>query len=368
MGAMNELINVDAVRLLVQKLRCAAPARNFEALTAIESGQLDPLNLRARSDLVSRRLLDDLPTRYESAAAIIRSALQDPSFAGWAIWPVTEAVATLAITAGRPDAFDDGLTLLSELTPRLTAEFAIRRFLEADLTRTLSIAQAWTRHPDASVRRLASEGTRPRLPWAIRVRGILEAPGCTTAILDALHEDSSEYVRRSVSNHLNDISHDSPDVALALAARWLQTPGPNTHATVRRGLRTLVKAADSSALSLMGFTPAPLKVSELILTDTQVIAPGSIDFAFTVTNEGAAPAQVAVDYVVHFLRHSGGYTEKVFKLTTRTIPPGGVVRLRKSHSFRPLTTRAHYAGTHALQVQVNGLRSERAEFSLAIVD
>jgi 3-methyladenine DNA glycosylase AlkC len=363
---MNELIDVDVLGRLATQLRRAAPDRGFESASAITSEQLAPLSLRARSDLAAAALIADLPAHYGQAAAIFRRALEDPTFAGWAIWPVTEAVTTLALGADQSAAFDDGLTLLSELSPRLTSEFAIRRFLEADLARALPIVQTWTRHPDAGVRRLASEGTRPFLPWAIRVRSILADPESTVPILDALRDDESDDVRRSVANHLNDLSRENAELVVALAAEWLRTPGPFTRSVVRHGLRTLIKRADPGALALMGFAPAALTVTDPVLASERVIAPGSLDFAFTVTNDGDESARVAIDYVIHFLKGNGGHTEKVFKLATRTLEPGQTARLGKGHAFRPMTTRVHYPGVHALEVQVNGARSGRTEFLLEL--
>lgn len=364
MGAMNELIDTDVLARLVEQLHIAAPARDFERTSRITSAQLAPLALRARSDLVAAALLVDLPADYERAAAIIRTALADDQFKGWGIWPVTEALTTLSLASPHPDAFEDGLALLVQLTPRLTSEFAIRRFLEANLGRALPVVLSWTSDPDAAVRRLASEGTRPFLPWAVRVRSILAAPDSTAPILNALRDDDSEYVRRSVANHLNDLSRESADLALDLAEAWLREAGPHTGPVVHHGLRTLIKKGHPRALELMGFTASKLTISDPLLGSTRVVAPGTLDFSFTITNDDSAPAHVAIDYVIHYLKSNGGHTDKVFKLTTRTLGPGESARLSKSHPFRAMTTRVHYAGVHALEIQVNGRRSGRTEFWL----
>ena len=156
---MNELINPGVVRSLERILAAAAPGRNFPRLTAT-AGRLDELSLRERTDLVSGALLADLPGTYSGTAAIFRQALDDPEFTGWMIWPVTETAATRALDRKETGDFEDCLALLAELTPRLTAEFAIRRLLAADLDRALAVIQGWTSDPDWRVRRLASEGTR----------------------------------------------------------------------------------------------------------------------------------------------------------------------------------------------------------------
>lgn len=234
---MNELIDRNAVMSLRQQLMLVAPELRFENVERAVPG-LGPLNLRARSDLIADALVSDLPDDYDEVASIFRMALAEPGFEGWTLWPVTETVTRLALTAG---AFDDGLLLLSELTPRFTAEFAIRPFLAADPKRALAAILPWADSPDEHVRRLASEGTRPLLPWARRVPGLLEAPGSTVPIIDALYRDDSETVRRSAANHLNDLSRYQPDLAVEVTAGWLEHADQNTARTVRHGMRTLIK-------------------------------------------------------------------------------------------------------------------------------
>ena len=240
MGVMNELINAGTVRSLERILGAASPGLTFPGLAGT-GGHLDPLSLRGRTDLLSRALLADLPEDYAGTAAIFRRALEDPDFTGWMIWPVTEAAVTLALTRAEPGDFEDCLALLAELTPRLTGEFAIRRLLAADLDRALAVIQDWTSHPDWHVRRLASEGTRAYLPWAIRVPEITDRPAATLPILDALYRDPVEDVRRSVANHLNDLARHAPDEVVATAARWMAEPDGNTSKVVRHGLRTLLR-------------------------------------------------------------------------------------------------------------------------------
>ena len=196
------------------------------------------------------------------------------------IWPVTETAATLALDRKETGDFEDCLALLAELTPRLTAEFAIRRLLAADLDRALAVIQGWTSHPDWQVRRLASEGTRAYLPWAIRVPEITDRPAATLPILDALYRDPVEDVRRSVANHLNDLARHAPDEVVATAARWLAAPDGNTPRVVRHGLRTLVKKAHPGALELLGFPPASLAVTPPQLDRTVVELPGELAFDF----------------------------------------------------------------------------------------
>ena len=361
MGVMNELINPGVVRSLEQILAAAAPGSNFPGL-ATAAGELGELSLRERTDLISSALLADLPGNYAGAAAIFRRALEDPAFTGWMIWPVTEAATTLALGSPEPHDFEDCLTLLAELTPRLTGEFAIRRLLAVDLDRALAVVQGWTSHPDWHVRRLASEGTRAYLPWAIRVPALTDRPEATLPILDDLYRDPVADVRRSVANHLNDLARHAPDEVVATAARWVAAPDANTPQVVRHGLRTLLKKAHPGALELLGFPPASLTVTPPRLDRTVVELPGELAFDFEIANIGPAEARLAVDYVVHYAKANGVLAEKVFKLGTSVLGPGEARRFSKRHAFRQMTTRRHHPGAHLLELQVNGVRYAPTEF------
>ncbi|MFC4943711.1 DNA alkylation repair protein [Pseudonocardia sp. GCM10023141] len=368
-GASAEaLLPPATVAVLAQCLRTATGGPVAAVTAAVE--QVDGLALSERVRLVRDALLADLPAGYPAFAAVIRDCLVLPAFTGWLIWPVSEAVAARATGATGPaagDAFEDGLALLATLTPRLTAEFALRQFLRADLERTLAVAAGWASAPDAHVRRLASEGTRPRLPWAVRVPAILADPACTVAILDRLYRDPSDFVRRSVANHLNDISRGDPAVATASAARWAAAPDANTPQVVRHALRSLIKAGDPLALGLLGFDePTAIAIDGPTLDVGVVPMGGSLAFSGTVTNTGPSPTKVVVDYVVHHQKANATLTAKVFKLTTRTLAPGEVLALDRRHSFAPISTRRYHPGEHALELQVNGRRFGRQAFVLDV--
>ncbi len=360
---MNELIDADAVAGLRARLASAAPGLEFPALADVAAGFGDA-SLRQRTDRVSAALLTDLPADYSEVATVYRRALADPAFAGWTIWPVGETVTTLGLK--QPQHFADALGLLAELTPRLTSEFPIRRLLDHDIDAALAIVLSWTTHPDPHVRRLASEGTRVYLPWAVRVRALHGRPEATVPILDALYRDESDYVRRSVANHLNDLARQNPDLVVEVAARWLDAPDENTAWVVRHGLRTLVKKAHPGALGLLGFAPVAVSVSDPVLDATVVTLPGNLGFRFILTNDGPTTERMAVDYVVHFMKSNGRPAEKVFKLTAVTLAPGESVTIAKRHALRQMTTRVHYAGTHTLELQINGERHTRTDFEVVL--
>ncbi|MCA1193031.1 DNA alkylation repair protein [Saccharopolyspora sp. 6V] len=359
----DELVGADVARDLARVFEGAtgAPPHAVRAAAA----RLGPLGLRQRCDLLRDALLADVPGDTAALLAAVRAARTSPGFAGWLVWPVTEAVVSRAVAEGTGTAFDAALDSLAELTPLLSSEFALRGLLEQDLHRALGRIREWTASPDEHVRRLASEGTRPYLPWAKRVRALLAEPTATVPIIDALHGDTSDYVRRSAANHLNDLSRDHPELVVQTAARWLGEPGEHTSRVARHGLRTLVKQGHPEALALLGYSPAPqVRVGELALDAGSVAIGGALEFRSTLVNTGAEPVALAVDYLVHHRKANGGRTAKTFKLTTRTLEPGGTWELAKRHSFREITTRRYHPGGHAVELQVNGVVRARAEFTL----
>jgi 3-methyladenine DNA glycosylase AlkC len=368
MPSADELIGRQTVESLIRAIATAAPDADLGSLRAAPR-QIAPLSLRERADLLRDALLTDLPGDYAALARTVRAARDDaPDFAGWLIWPVTSALATRAVQEDSVAAFDDAMALLADLTGRLTSEFAIRTLLRHDLDRALGIIGDWTGSADADVRRLASEGTRPYLPWSVRVPDIMARPGATVPILDGLYRDESEYVRRSVANHLNDLSRDHPDLVIDTARRWLDDPDAATERLVRHGLRTLVKRGHAGALDLRGFAPAALEVDGPRLDRSTVPFGGSVRFSASIRNSGNTQARLAIDYIVYHRKAGGGQTGKTFKLATRTLAPGEQIQIAREHSFRPITTRRYHPGTHAISLQINGVESAHADFELSGAD
>jgi 3-methyladenine DNA glycosylase AlkC len=364
MPLADELVNHETAKALARALEAAAPPHRMAGVRAT-GRTLAPLPLRARADALRDALLADIPGGFPELATVIRAALAgDTPFDGWMMWPVSTAVAERAVADGTGHTFDDGMALLAELTPRLTSEFAIRWMLRHDLDRALLTISAWPADPDPAVRRLASEGTRAYLPWAIRVPALLAQPQVTVPILDALYRDPDPVVRRSVANHLNDLSRDHADLVVTVARRWLQAPDGNTPATVRHALRTLIKRGHPDALALLGFGAATVTVDGPLIDPAVVPYGGSVTFTASIRNDGAEPARLAIDYAVHHRKANGSVVPKVFKLTTKTLEPGEVLTVTKAHSLRPITTRRYYPGSHAVDVRVNGITSAPTQFEL----
>ena len=350
MAAFKDEIGPELVRALGLELSLAWPDFPRQRFERGIAAAVAPLELLARVDMVASRLGAALPTPFSAAADVLWRALESPSFTGWMTLPCGTFVAQAGLE--EPDV---ALPLLAGLTPRWSSEGPIRPFIERHPEVTYGYLRRWCEDDDEHVRRLVSEGTRPRLPWAPLLRGLIADPSPNIPLLDALVNDPSAYVRRSVANHLNDISKDHPDVALELAERWLGR-GDGAAWAVRHGLRTLVKRGDADALALLGVTTgAEVELLDLRLDRSQIAVGESVTFTLTIALAAdSPPADAVIDYRVHYVGARGVKAPKVFKLTRRGLEPGAPVTISRRHSFAPVSIRRILPGPHQIDVQVNG--------------
>lgn len=239
------------------------------------------------------------------------------------------------------DAFDASMSAQHALTQVFTAEFCIRPFL-LRYPETMARLHQWAGDPSEHVRRLVSEGTRPRLPWATRLPAFQTDPTPVIDLLDLLIDDPSEYVQRSVGNNLNDISRDNPEVALQVAARWL----PDRGRLVRRGLRTLIKAGDAQALELLGYEASGVTAAADLPSHLRIGQ--RLPLTVMLTGQG----EVLVDIRVHFVKANGSTSARVFRGGERSVD--GVAQIRKTLSFAHHSTRSQYPGPHRIEALVNG--------------
>jgi len=265
------------------------------------------------------------------------------------------------------DAPAAALEVLAAVTAKASREFAIRSFIDRYPDLPFETIQRSTAHADEEVRRLVSEGSRPRLPWAPRSRVLEATPLWAVPLLDPLREDASSYVRRSVANHLNDISKVHPEGALDLARRWTAEGGTHVAAVVRHGLRTLVKAGDRRALALVGADPeADIEVRDFAVVTPTVRLGGELVWRCVLATRHGSPVVAIVDYVVHFATARRSPSRKVFKLRTVRLEPGRPVEIVRRHPFVPVTTRRYHAGSHRVAVQVNGRVLDGGSFDLVL--
>lgn len=400
-------IDTQSIGRLAAVLQRAEP--NFAAGVFVRraSRGLGPLELKGRISHVAAALAATLPQDFAVAAAVVERMLdaldesadgsaegsvdeshdrnvdananrnareradERADFGAWELWPVTEWIAR----AGLADP-ERALALLGRLTRRASAEFAVRPFIDAHPDVALCLLRKWVRSKDEHLRRLASEGTRPRLPWASRLKSARD-PAWTLELLEPLVDDDSEYVRRSVSNHLNDLCREDEALGLRVADEWWRRaesvapddPGraERIRWAVRRGLRSLVKGGHPNALRLLGHDPdANLQASGFRI-DTPVVRLGeALRFTLTLASTDRQAHRVVLDYAIGFPRADASPGRKVFKWTTLELAPGESCRLQRSQPMRAVTTRTARAGRHTLEVQANGRTIASGSFRLRI--
>ncbi len=333
---------------------------------------LAALELKERCNQITASLVKTLPENFEAAGDILLAALgpelqsehENPAgrgLTGWAVMPLAQYVSERGLGH-----FDLSLRLLREMTMRSSSEFAIRTFLIADQARALATISKWASDPNLHVRRLVSEGTRPRLPWGQRLQALVLDPGPILPLLEALKDDPEEYVRRSVANNLNDIAKDHPDLVAGIAIKWLDGAGDDRQKLVRHGLRTLIKAGHKQALIALGYRKPLVTIKTLKVETAEVRFGGELTFEIEIMSQAKRPQALMIDYVIHHRKANGSTTPKVFKWKNFTLDPGQIVRARRKHSFRAITTRKYYAGRHGLQIIINGEALGEGVFELLI--
>ena len=372
--ALKNQFGADVPQAIARMILAVHPSFNSEGFTREALQGYDALALMARGKKIAQALRAHLPPDYVQALVILMDSLDQPhgrdrsqTLASFIYLPHTVFVSAYGL--GHVEA---SMLALHALTQRFTSEFAIRAFIEQDPKATLHQLTVWATDPSVHVRRLVSEGTRPRLPWAGRLRLFQADPGPVLALLELLKDDPELYVRRSVANNLNDIGKDHPDVLTRTAQAWLQDATPQRAWIVQHALRSAIKRGETGALDALGFGDvAQVSLGKVDISPRMAAAGGSVQIAFEVTGTSAwvneAPQRVLVDLGVHYVKANGQTRVKVFKLKALELAPGQTVGLSKKISLAQMTTRQHYPGIHKVDVILNGQAQPLGEFELAEV-
>lgn len=366
---MKNHLGEDAVRRISAVLLASGARFSEEAFHRDAMSVLHNLELKARVRHLISVMGRHLPSSFPETADILGKVrdhweLQDDddSFSVFAAWPLVDYVAEYGLN--HPQI---ALPLLRYLTPLFSAEFAIRPFIEVHQEETYAQLLIWCLDSNEHVRRLASEGSRPRLPWGKQLPKFIHDPSPVIHLLENLKDDPSDYVRKSVANNLNDISKDHPEAVIETCLKWQSEKVSGRDWIIRHATRTLVKDGHPTVFPLLGFTRRPkLNIDGPTLSHTHLILGESLEISTKITSKSKDKQHVVIDYAVHFMRANGNTNAKVFKWKNLRLKPGQTAELKKSHPFKTITTRRHYPGTHQITVLVNGKPHAQAEFSLVI--
>ncbi|WP_315835894.1 DNA alkylation repair protein [Bradyrhizobium prioriisuperbiae] len=354
----DKIFSAARIRHVSAETKAICPTFDTRRFLALTLYGLDDRSLMERLRCVTEALHVGLAQNFRPALKILRKLAPrlDNSF-------VTMVLSDYVALYGAED-FDVSMDALRFFTPFGSSEFAVRHFMRRDLQRTLAVMETWAKDKDEHVRRLASEGCRPRLPWSFQIEPLIADPAPVAAILESLKADPSLYVRKSVANHLNDITKDHPGWVLDRIRGWSRDD-PRTVWIVRHALRTLIKKGDRNALTIIGAgEDAQVRLRKVVVEPKTIRLGEAITLSFDLTSTSDRPQKLVVDYAIHYVRAEARKSRKVFKLKTLTLAPGESVTLQRRQSIRDFSVRAHHPGRHLVDVMVNGQTLSQTSFDL----
>lgn len=322
-----------------------------EFFAAVMDDTWEELALKARMRRISEALGRYLPERYEEALDVLFALSEVCTGFPYLFFPDF-----VEIHGQADEHWDLSMKALERFTQGSSAEFAIRHFLLRDPERAMRQMMIWSKHPSEHVRRLASEGCRPRLPWGVALTMFKRDPAPVLPVLEQLKEDSSLYVRKSVANNLNDIAKDHPSIVLETARRW-KGVHPDTDWIIRHGCRTMVRKADPEIMDIFGYTEdAASFVTSAMLTvePTRLTIGEKCELQYALRVREGEQVRIRIEYGIEFVKAKGQTSRKLFLLSDKTVSGGTRLSAKRQHSWADLTTRRHYPGEHRIVLLVNG--------------
>jgi 3-methyladenine DNA glycosylase AlkC len=357
------------VRRLAADIVQAEPTFPSRAFIKDASSGLAQMELLERGKHIATALEMHLPPAYPDAIDVLLRSLgpehTTDELVGAGMAPFVYLPHVFFVAERGLDHFELSMRAQYELTKRFSAEFSMRGYIARDPGRTFAILREWARDDNAHVRRLVSEGTRLRLPWARRVAWLDRHPDHVLALLELLKDDRTTLVRRSVANNLNDLGKVHPRLLVETCASWLKGASAERRALVEHALRSAVKRGEADALRLLGFGREPVVAIEDVRFQPRRIAIGEqVSMSFALKNKARTSQNLLVDVAVHFVKANGKAVPKRFKLKRVALPPRGQVELHKRISLAVHTTRTPRPGTHAVDVVVNGQAFRSGSFEV----
>ncbi|MEI4522137.1 DNA alkylation repair protein [Pseudomonas sp. CCNWLW23] len=358
--ALKEIFNAERLQHIADEMSAVYPAFKAKAFVKHAQDGLAELSVMQRMARVSESLHAVLPLDYEDSLEVLFE-LAPRLNSGFVSMCLPHYVASYGAHA-----FDPSMDALKYFTTFGSSEFAIRYFLRSDLERSLERMHDWTRDENHHVRRLASEGSRPRLPWSFRLEAVQADPRLAAGILDRLKADESLYVRKSVANHLNDVTKVHPEWVLDTIEGW-SLDNKHTAWIAKHALRSLIKQGDVRALTVIGAgAKAEVELLDVRVEPAVVRLGEAITLSFTVKSMVAHEQRLVIDYAIEYVKANGGVSRKVFKLKTLGLAGFGTEVVRRNQVIKDFTTRKHFAGRHGVQVMVNGEVLGSAAFEVLI--
>ncbi|HFL2485142.1 TPA: DNA alkylation repair protein [Clostridioides difficile] len=315
------------------------------------------LELKARCRKISMSLGMYLPEDYKEALSILEKSVTGFYFAFF--FPDFVEV------YGQDDInWDLSISALERNTEYWSSEFAVRAFIIKDEERMMAQMRKWSKHKSEHVRRLASEGCRPQLPWGQAISKFKKDPTPVLRILEQLKTDTSTYVQKSVANNLNDISKTHPDLVISIAKDWYGK-NKSTNWIVKHGCRTLLKKGNRDVLALFGYDDTTsINIQDFTLETTSISIGEDLTFSFNILAKKATKTRL--EYGIDYIKSNGKKSRKIFKISEVSLKENEKKSYMKKHSFADVSVRKHYPGIHSIAIIINGIEKDKLDFELGI--
>ncbi|KKJ77736.1 DNA alkylation repair protein [Kiloniella litopenaei] len=372
MEPFKEVFNHKSISKMAEHISARQDNFDQDGFIAYATKDLSTLELKQRSERITEALYKFLPDDFCRAAEILQAILHpdenisisdqgtsDKGVSGWLVMPMCDYVAFFG-----KDHFHMSMELLKEMTKRSSSEFAIRHFFLSAPKETMATVLKWADDENYHVRRLASEGSRPRLPWSMQLPDFINDPAPLVPLLEKLRDDPEEYVRRSVANSLNDIAKDHPDLVADIAKKWMKGASKERQKLIRHACRTLIKSGHKKCLEALGYKDAQIELTDFNILTPSVTYGEGVEFEVTMNSVGKVDQALILDFVIHHRKANGDTSPKVFKWKTFSLAVGEEHTIRKRHNIKPITTRKYYPGIHRVEIIVNGTSFGIKDFEL----
>lgn len=374
MEPFKNLLNKKVIQGMAPHFKRHYPKFDSAGFIRTATKDLNKRELKARTIHITQTMIEYLPKDFEKTGRILMASLGPPldddlsagtiderGIGGWAVSSLTHYVALRG-----HNHFDFSMLLLKEMTKSFTAEFDIRFFLIESPKKTLAVLKKWAKDENHHVRRLASEGCRPRLPWGMSLPQYIQNPSPIIKLLELLKDDDKEYVRRSVANNLNDIAKDHPEIVAELATQWMTDASKERQKLIRHACRTLIKNGHKKTLKVFGYKPAKLSQAVVKIETPEVVFGDALEFTLHIESKTKKDQALLIDYIIHHQKANGKTSPKVFKWKTTTLAANKGLSSTKKHPMRQVTTRVYHPGLHTLEVIINGVSMGTTDFQLKI--
>ncbi len=365
----DQLFNKTNVTDLAKRIKKVHPEFKEKAFVNRVTKKFPDLELKERIDWIAHNFDYFISKDYEGVVAVLLDSLPpeldpkltDDDFGEFINAPTGQYV---ALYGCKKENLEVSLNALKEMTKRFSVEGPIRYFINEFPKETMDFLKKCTRDKNYHVRRLASEGSRPKLPWAQKIVFDYKGP---VALLDKLYTDKTRYVTRSVANHMNDISKIDPDFVAKTLERWQKESKQQKdemNFIIRHSLRTLVNRGDRDALALVGYREPSISVSRFKIAQSRVQIGEKVEFSFQIKSKSKKAQDLLIDYVLHFQKKDGSLSPKTFKIKKVNLLAGESIDVTKTHTLQPMSTKALYSGLHKIELQINGELFSKGDFTL----